>query len=128
MSFDRLIRKIVETKNPTVVGLDPKLEYIPEELKAEAYAKYGKGFSNIGDWRRDNVDQLVREVYSTIKSIDSSVRFGISPQGNTSINYSEQYIDVEEWLSNPGYVDYICPQVYYGFENDTCPFAATVAE
>ena len=93
-----------------------------------AYAKYGKGFSNIGDWRRDNVDQLVREVYSTIKSIDSSVRFGISPQGNTSINYSEQYIDVEEWLSNPGYVDYICPQVYYGFENDTCPFAATVAE
>ena len=29
MSFDRLIRKIVETKNPTVVGLDPKLEYIP---------------------------------------------------------------------------------------------------
>ena len=50
------------------------------------------------------------------------------PQGNTSINYSEQYIDVEEWLSNPGYVDYICPQVYYGFENDTCPFAATVAE
>ena len=42
MSFDQLIRKIVETKNPTVVGLDPKLEYIPEELKAEAYAKYGK--------------------------------------------------------------------------------------
>lgn len=42
MSFDRLIRKIVETKNPTVVGLDPKLEYIPEELKAEAYVKYGK--------------------------------------------------------------------------------------
>ena len=42
MSFDRLIRKIVETGNPTVVGLDPKLEYIPEELKAEAYAKYGK--------------------------------------------------------------------------------------
>ena len=70
----------------------------------------------------------MREVYATIKGIDSSVRFGISPQGNTSINYDEQYIDVEEWLSNPGYVDYICPQVYYGFENDTCPFSATVAE
>ena len=90
--------------------------------------KASGGKLSLGDWRRDNVDQLVREVYSTIKSIDSSVRFGISPQGNTSINYSEQYIDVEEWLSNPGYVDYICPQVYYGFENDTCPFAATVAE
>lgn len=97
---------------------------------ADTYSDYkaSGGKLSLGDWRRDNVDQLVREVYSTIKSIDSSVRFGISPQGNTSINYSEQYIDVEEWLSNSGYVDYICPQVYYGFENDTCPFAATVAE
>ena len=97
---------------------------------ADTYADYkaGGGKLSLGDWRRSNVDQLVRTVYSTIKSLDSSVRFGISPQGNTSINYSEQYIDVEEWLSNPGYVDYICPQVYYGFENDTCPFAATVAE
>ena len=99
-------------------------------VDADTYSDYkaSGGKLSLGDWRRDNVDQLVREVYSTIKSIDSSVRFGISPQGNTSINYSEQYIDVEEWLSNPGYVDYICPQVYYGFENDTCPFAATVAE
>lgn len=97
---------------------------------ADTYSDYkaSGGKLSLGDWRRDNVDQLVREVYSTIKSIDNSVRFGISPQGNTSINYSEQYIDVEEWLSNAGYVDYICPQVYYGFENDTCPFAATVAE
>ena len=32
MSFDRLIEKIIETKNPTVVGLDPKLEYVPEKI------------------------------------------------------------------------------------------------
>ncbi|MEI3579770.1 MAG: family 10 glycosylhydrolase [Acutalibacteraceae bacterium] len=65
---------------------------------ADTYSDYkaSGGKLSLGDWRRDNVDQLVREVYSTIKSIDSSVRFGISPQGNTSINYSEQYIDVEE--------------------------------
>ena len=45
MSFDRLIRKIVETKNPTVVGLDPKLEYIPEELKARPWKALLKPFS-----------------------------------------------------------------------------------
>ncbi len=33
MSFDRLIEKIIEMKNPTVVGLDPKLEYVPTYLQ-----------------------------------------------------------------------------------------------
>lgn len=42
MAFDRLIEKIVEMQNPTVAGLDPKLAFIPEYIKEEAYAKYGK--------------------------------------------------------------------------------------
>lgn len=42
MAFDRLIKKIIEKQNPTVAGLDPKLAYIPEYIKAEAYKKYGK--------------------------------------------------------------------------------------
>ena len=33
MSFDRLIERIIELKNPTVVGLDPKLEYVPEYIQ-----------------------------------------------------------------------------------------------
>ncbi len=42
MAFDRLIEKIVEMQNPTVAGLDPKLAFIPDYIKEEAYAKYGK--------------------------------------------------------------------------------------
>lgn len=42
MSFDRMIEKIVETQNPTVAGLDPKLEYIPSYILDGAVAKYGK--------------------------------------------------------------------------------------
>lgn len=42
MSFDRLIDRIRETQNPTVAGLDPKLDYIPKYIKDEAYTKYGK--------------------------------------------------------------------------------------
>ena len=41
MSMDRLIEKIVATKNPTVVGLDPKLDYVPGYIKEAAFAKYG---------------------------------------------------------------------------------------
>ena len=42
MSFDRLIKSIIEKQNPTVAGLDPKLDYIPDYIKETAYAKYGK--------------------------------------------------------------------------------------
>ena len=33
MSLDRLIEKIEQTQNPTVAGLDPKLDYVPEYIK-----------------------------------------------------------------------------------------------
>lgn len=42
MSFDRLIEKIAEMQNPTVAGLDPKLDYVPEYIKEKAFAKYGE--------------------------------------------------------------------------------------
>lgn len=41
MSLDRLIEKIVETQNPTVAGLDPKLDYVPGYIKADCFAQYG---------------------------------------------------------------------------------------
>ena len=42
MSMDKLIEKIAETQNPTVVGLDPKLEYIPEFIKEQAFIENGE--------------------------------------------------------------------------------------
>ena len=92
---------------------------------ASTWQASGSGLSQ-ADWRRENVNILVREVYAAIKEIDSSCLFGISPQGNLEINYEGQFADVAVWLSNPGYVDYICPQIYYGYRNSTCPFAETV--
>ena len=42
MSFDRLIEKIAEKQNPTVAGLDPKLDFVPEFIKQKAFTKYGE--------------------------------------------------------------------------------------
>ena len=42
MSFNRLIDKIIELKNPTVAGLDPKLEYVPQYIRDKYYEQYGK--------------------------------------------------------------------------------------
>ena len=86
-----------------------------ESFDAERYAASGSQLS-LADWRRENVNQLVSQVYAAIKEIDPSVRFGISPQGNNANNYDQQYSDVCLWLSQPGYVDYILPQLYWGFD------------
>lgn len=92
------------------------------------YAAYqsGGGKLSLADWRRENVNILVRQTYAAIKAINPSVKFGISPQGNMSNNYNVQYSDVAKWISTAGYVDYICPQVYFGFQNSTNPYDATV--
>ena len=42
MAFDRLIENIIEKQNPTVAGLDPKLDYVPASVKDACFAQYGK--------------------------------------------------------------------------------------
>ncbi|NLM12510.1 MAG: family 10 glycosylhydrolase [Epulopiscium sp.] len=92
-----------------------------DKIDYQRYVEEG-GILSLGDWRRENVNQLVKSVYSSIKAYDSSIRFGISPQGIIEKNYNEQYIDVEKWLSSSGYVDYICPQIYFGYNHSTQPY------
>jgi uncharacterized lipoprotein YddW (UPF0748 family) len=78
----------------------------------------------IANWRRYNVNTMVRNAYSTIKKIDKSVEFGISPGGFIDSLASDQsyYVDVKTWLSSDGYVDYICPQLYWTFSHATYPY------
>ncbi len=49
MSFDRLIEKIIAMKNPTVAGLDPKLDFIPNYIKKESFDKYGETLEGAAD-------------------------------------------------------------------------------
>ncbi|GHU79562.1 hypothetical protein FACS1894191_2650 [Clostridia bacterium] len=90
-----------------------------------AYKSEGGGLS-LEDWRRQNVLTLIKGMYSAIKEEREDAVFGISPQSNISTNYNLQYLDVEEVVSKSGYCDYICPQVYFGFENAVQPFAETM--
>ena len=96
-------------------------------IDSALYAANGGGKS-LAAWRRQNVNTMVREVYAAVKAEKQSVRFGISPQGNTKANYDTLYADVATWLGNAGYVDYICPQIYYGFNNATCPYSSVLTE
>lgn len=47
--MDTLIEKIIETGNPTVAGLDPKLDYLPESMIKQSFDKYGETFEGAAD-------------------------------------------------------------------------------
>ncbi len=49
MSMDRLLQKIAEKQNPTVAGLDPKLSYVPDHIRENSFAKYGKTLEGAAD-------------------------------------------------------------------------------
>ncbi|HEK9102643.1 glycoside hydrolase family 10 protein [Bacillus pfraonensis] len=100
-------------------------EKFPDQNTYEAYNN-GK-FSNIEDWRRDNVNQLVSGLNTAIKQEKPYIKFGISPFGvwrniaddptgsNTTAgqrNYDDLYADTREWIQK-GYIDYITPQIYW---------------
>jgi len=54
--------------------------------------------------------------------------FGISPDGNIENNYNKNYADVKEWLESDEYVDFIIPQIYYGFYNTSKSYMNVVKE
>lgn len=90
---------------------------------SEAYDEYksGGGKLSLLDWRTQNISTLVKSVYSAVKETDSSAEFGISPAGNIK-NCLAAGADVKTWGSQAGYVDYLCPQIYWTNENKIAPF------
>lgn len=94
-----------------------------DKKQYEAYIeKYSKENSmSLDNWRMQNVNTLICKVYRTIKSVDSSVEFGISPQGNIG-NNDGLYADVKSWCTCKGFADYICPQIYFSLENPALTF------
>lgn len=94
-----------------------------DKKQYEAYIeKYGKENSmSLDNWRMQNVNTLICKVYRTIKSVDSSVEFGISPQGNIG-NNDGLYADVKSWCTCKGFADYICPQIYFSLKNPALNF------
>ena len=93
----------------------------------KSYKSTGGGLS-LAAWRRQNVNELISRVYSAVKSINPDCVFGVSPTGNTNSNYSALYCDVYTWVTSAGYVDYICPQLYYGFNHKSLPYLTVLDE
>ncbi|MEN3940488.1 family 10 glycosylhydrolase [Prosthecobacter sp. SYSU 5D2] len=102
---------------------------------AAAYAQYnglGGMTQSLTAWRRQNVDETVRAIYTGIKGIKRTVKFGISPFGLWRPNhpegtgggldpYEELGADSRKWLQQ-GWVDYLTPQLYWTIDRPKLGF------
>ena len=69
MAFDRLIDKIVEMQNPTVAGLDPKLDYVPQFIKDRCFAEYGENLKGAAQSLLQFNMALIDELYDIVPAI-----------------------------------------------------------
>lgn len=104
--------------------------YPSKDIDSKNYKQYLKngGEKNLQEYHLGIVNDLIENVYKTIKKNNSKILFGISPDGNINNNYSTHYADVKTWCKATGYIDFIMPQVYYGFLHDVVPFSDTIEE
>ncbi|MFD1662178.1 glycoside hydrolase family 10 protein [Streptomyces caeni] len=106
-----------------------------------AYAAHGGGFSSRAAWRRNNIDLLVRETAARIRQVRPTARFGISPFGvwrNATTDprgsdtragvqtYDDLYADTRAWVRS-GWLDYICPQLYWNIGFAAADYAKLVS-
>lgn len=105
-----------------------------------AYAAYGGDFADRADFRRDNINKLVRACYDAVKETDPAMRFGVSPfgiwknadgeNGGSATRglsaYDAIYCDALAWVAG-GYVDYLAPQLYWSFDTESARFDTLAA-
>jgi uncharacterized lipoprotein YddW (UPF0748 family) len=91
---------------------------------------------SLENWRRDNVNTMVREMHERIRKTKPWVKFGISPFGiwrnKTSDpkgsdskgleSYSAQFADTRTWVKE-GWLDYVVPQLYWTIGNEKADYA-----
>ncbi|MFR5889624.1 MAG: glycoside hydrolase family 10 protein [Lachnospiraceae bacterium] len=134
----KCVTEIVENYDVDGIVFDdyfyPYPTYGAEFDDADAYAKYGNGAER-DDWRRENINMIIKACHDGIKAIRSNCKFGVAPfgiwQNDNGSNkgsetsglegYSSLYCDALAW-AREGYVDYLSPQLYWEFESASAPF------
>lgn len=126
------ITELVQNYNIDAIHIDDYFYPVTDEnfdkASYEAYVKMTAVPLSLADFRRQNINNLVKNIYETVKNSNSKVEFGISPMYNIKANFDNCYADVELWLKSDGYADYICPQLYFGYKHNTADFIKILNE
>ena len=98
--------------------------YPSDTIDLENYEATDKSMT-LKEYRLNNINNLLKESYETIKSVNEDLKFGISPAGNIENNLDLEYLDVKH-IMGEDYLDLIIPQLYYGFNNSSKPYINTL--
>ena len=140
------VREVLERYRPDGVVFDDYFYPIgvDDACDAATFRKFGRKGQTQADWRRANTELLVRSVAGTVRAFNklngTAIPFGISPVGiwaNRSEAfpdgspskgveaYSQSFADVRKWVKN-SWIDFVIPQINWGFSNRIAPFAGIV--
>ena len=101
--------------------------YPSKDIDVDNYNNENSNIS-IEEYHLNKITDMVYRVNNTIKKTNKKVLFGISPEGNIDNNYNKNFLDIKKITSDKKYIDFIMPQIYYGFENETKPFTSVLKE
>lgn len=134
-----VVRDIVQRYDVDGIHMDDYFYPYPESGAVfdddDTFAAYGAGMSR-PDWRRDNVNRMVRSVGEAVAEENADVRWGISPfgiyrpgmpEGVVGLDqYATLYADVLAWM-NGGWLDYVAPQLYWPTTSSGQPYRDLLA-
>lgn len=126
---DLIVNGVEEVLNYDVDGILFDDYFYPDNnIDKKDYEEYIKNneFIEEKDYRLNIVNKMIKRVYKTCKN--KNIKFGISPDGNIDNNYNKNYADVKSWLKSNEYIDFIMPQIYYGFYNSTRDYIKVTKE
>ena len=113
------VREIINDYDVDGVHFDdyfyPTTDESFDKLSYQQYCNNTTTPLSLADFRRANVNALISGVYTAVKFKDKNIIFSISPSASIQENYNQQYADVSSWCKGE-VVDYIIPQLYFGFE------------
>lgn len=123
------------------------IEKFYTQSEQATYNKYRGDSKSVSDWRRNNINQLISGINTSIENYNTTneknVEFGISPFGiwgheskhpvnsvegqgsktpsSSTASYDNQFADTRKWVKE-GWIDYIAPQVYWAFDTAAAPY------
>ena len=126
---DLIVKGVEELLNYDVDGILFDDYFYPDNnIDKKDYEEHIKNneFIEEKNYRLNIVNKMIKRVYKTCKN--KNIKFGISPDGNIDNNYNKNYADVKSWLKSNEYIDFIMPQIYYGFYNSTRDYIKVTKE
>ena len=126
---DLIVRGVEEVLEYKVDGILFDDYFYPNtNIDEKDYQEYIKNNDYVSpeNYRLDIINNMIKKVYKKCK--EKNIPFGISPDGNIENNYNSHYADIKTWLKSDEYIDFIMPQIYYGFYNSSRDYVNTLKE